>query len=203
MPMLALTDSVCVRRRTIGCCIASSRRSATTSARVLGAGDALEQHGELVAAEPGRGVAGPQRSASRARDRGEQRVAGGVAEGVVDRLEVVEVEEAGRRAGRRCGRGRLDPLVNSAAVGQAGEDVVERLVAEAVLDVRHLGERAFEAAVLERDARVADERLEEPLVVRVERLASPERSPTTSSPNGPSSLRSAAISRPPRLREAR
>src|SRR5262249_15470164 len=44
----------------------------------------------------------------------------------------------------------------------------EGLVAQTLLEVRDLGERALESAVLEHDARMADERLEEPLVVGVE-----------------------------------
>jgi hypothetical protein len=56
-------------------------------------GGGLEQHGELVAAEPGDGVAGAGRAGDPLRDAHEQLVTGGVAEAVVDRLEVVQVEE--------------------------------------------------------------------------------------------------------------
>ena len=72
----------------------------------------LEQHGELVAAQPRDRVAG--RAAQQPLGHLDQQlVAGGVAEAVVDRLEVVEVEEEHgdlcRRAGARerlAGRGR-------------------------------------------------------------------------------------------------
>ena len=85
-------------------------------ARVL---DVLDERGELVAAEPGRGVVGAQGAGDAFGDRDEQLVADGVAQGVVDDLEVVEVDEedaddravpgaAGQgvlRAGRRRARG--------------------------------------------------------------------------------------------------
>ena len=92
-----------------------------------------------------------------------------MAERVVDRLEVVEVEEqhGGARRLPRAER-RLDPLGEERAVRQAREDVVERLVAQPLLQIGHLGQRALEAAVLEHHARVADERLEQAPVVAVE-----------------------------------
>ena len=52
-----------------------------------------EEHGELVAAEAGERVGGAQRAAQPARDLLEQPVAVGVAERVVDGLEVVEVDD--------------------------------------------------------------------------------------------------------------
>src|SRR3712207_5546303 len=57
------------------------------------AGHVLEQHGELVAAEPGRRVRDAEAVQEPAGHAGEELVAGGVAEAVVDPLEVVEVEE--------------------------------------------------------------------------------------------------------------
>ena len=53
----------------------------------------LEQDRELVAAQPGRGVGGAQRLLQPLADLVQQLVAGGVAERVVDGLEVVEVHE--------------------------------------------------------------------------------------------------------------
>ena len=55
--------------------------------------DVLEQNRELVAAQPGNGVALAQRGAQARRDRLQHPVAGVVAERVVDVLEVVEVQE--------------------------------------------------------------------------------------------------------------
>ena len=68
-------------------------------------------------------------------------VAGRVAEAVVDGLEVVEVEEQGRdRAGPDRGRERrLGGLDEPAAVGQPGQRVVERLVAQLRLERAALG----------------------------------------------------------------
>ena len=81
--------------------------------RVLVAG-AGQHHQDLLAADPVDRVARPQGRPHRVGDVLEDRVAGGVAELVVDPLEVVEVAEqegvrealdAGRRAGRRARRG--------------------------------------------------------------------------------------------------
>ena len=78
-------------------------------------GEVLEQERELVPAEPGHGVHRAQQRAQPLAERRQQAVADGVAAGVVDLLEVVEVEEHARRAGspsggrararRRAGRG--------------------------------------------------------------------------------------------------
>jgi hypothetical protein len=77
-----------------------------------------------------------------------------VTPGVVDGLEAVEVEiEDGRR--RAAPELVLHRFEQIEAVGQAGEEVVIGLVAELLLELRHLGERMLEPAVLEQDARVA------------------------------------------------
>src|SRR5205814_898040 len=55
--------------------------------------EVLEQDGELVAPEPGAGVALTDDALEAASHRLEDGIAGGVAEAVVDGLEVVEVEE--------------------------------------------------------------------------------------------------------------
>ena len=82
--------------------------------RELGRGAAVrqvaQQHGELVAAEPGQGVAAAQRLAQPGGHLPEQRVALVVAERVVDLLEAVEVDqqqadELAAVAGRRGRRG--------------------------------------------------------------------------------------------------
>jgi hypothetical protein len=64
----------------------------------------LQQHGELVAAEPRHGV---RRADARRQARGDgaqELVAGGVADAVVDRLEPVEVDEAHAQIGLATGR---------------------------------------------------------------------------------------------------
>ena len=96
-------------------------RPATRNGSLIDGDDPLADHGrgldrrvvqqrrELVAAEPGGGVAGPYATAQPPRDQREQLVPGVVAEAVVDRLEPVQVdEEHAGRVGRRC-RGRRAP----------------------------------------------------------------------------------------------
>ena len=105
--------------------------------RVALAGDVLAQDGELVAAEPRGGVARPQHAGQARGHRAQQLVAGGVAHGVVDRLEAVEVEEEDgeRRRVAAEARERLAEAVDEqGAVGQAGEVVVHRLVREPCLE---------------------------------------------------------------------
>ncbi len=123
--------------------------------------DRLEQDGELVAAEARRGVAGAHASGDAAPDLGQHLVADRVAERVVDRLEVVEVEEQDRGGARAVGQRRLDALREERAVREAGERVVEGLMAEPLLQVGHLRERALEPAVLEHHAGVPDEGVEQ------------------------------------------
>ena len=93
-------------------------------------GGARDEHGELVAAEPGERVAAPQRGAEALGDLDQQRVAVVVAERVVDLLEAVEVDQQHR--GRVVAAQRaLGAAVQERAVGQAGEGVVQGLVAQA------------------------------------------------------------------------
>ena len=128
----------------------------------------VEQHGELVAAEPRRGVCRAHRALHAATDLGEHLVADRVTECVVDRLEVVEIEEQHGGLPVAARHSGFDPLGEEGAVRQPREDVVERLVAQPLLQIRHLGQRALEPSVLEHHARVADERLEQALVVAAE-----------------------------------
>lgn len=86
-----------------------------------------DQGRELVAAEPGRGVAVPDRRLEAVGGLDEQFVTGLVADGVVDGLEAVEVDEEHGRApvgGATAGQGLLDALGEQRAVGQVGERVV-------------------------------------------------------------------------------
>jgi hypothetical protein len=107
---------------------ACSTRSATVAAS-CGRARRLEQHRELVAAQPRHGVAAARGREQPLGHAAQQRVARGVAERVVDPLEAVEVEHQHRhllgvRAGERLGQ----PLAQPGAVGQPGERVVQRLV---------------------------------------------------------------------------
>ena len=61
--------------------------------------DVPQQHGEFVAAEPRHHVGGAHTAGEPGRHRLEQRVAGGVAVAVVDRLEAVEIDEHQYRRG--------------------------------------------------------------------------------------------------------
>jgi hypothetical protein len=86
-----------------------------------------QQDGELVTAEPRHEVVGAQHASQPGGDEQEQLVADPVAEGVVDLLKAVEVEDAQRKwfgASDRC----LEPLVQKGSVGQAGQRVVQRAV---------------------------------------------------------------------------
>ena len=105
------------------------------------------EHGELVPAQPGHGVARPH-------DRGEQpagphqhAVADVVAQCVVDGLEPVQVAEAqGDGLARALGRGQrlLHPVVEEGPVGQTGELVVEGQVAQVGLEGLALAQRGLE-----------------------------------------------------------
>jgi hypothetical protein len=99
-------------------------------------GGVLEQHGELVAAEPGDGVPGAGGAGDPLRDAHGQPVAGGVAEAVVDRLEVVQVEEDDGHGPAVAGvqlEDVLEAVPEQRAVGQPGQRVGEGLAAQLLL----------------------------------------------------------------------
>ena len=99
--------------------------------------DVLEQDRELVAAEPRHGVAHAQRGAQARRDRLQHPVAGGVAERVVDRLEVVEVQEQhGERPAVVASAAErvFDAIAEQRPVREVGDRVVERLVGQLLLE---------------------------------------------------------------------
>ncbi len=101
--------------------------------RLAAAGHAVQQHHEFVAAEAADDIGVADRLAQALRHELEQRVAGLVAERVVDGLEAVEVDEQHRD--RLAGAGRLQhrlaqPLLRDAAVRQAGQQVVVGEVAD-------------------------------------------------------------------------
>jgi hypothetical protein len=127
---------------------------------VGGAGD---QDGELVAAEPGHRAGRADGGGQPGADLDQQQVAVLVPEGVVDRLELVEVEDHHRRAGHRAGgdvvEHRTEPALQAGAVGQPGERVVQRLVPQLV----------DQLAVAQRDAGVVGDGLEQQDVVLFER----------------------------------
>ena len=97
----------------------------------LGAVDVLEQQGELVPAKTCERVAFPRQPAQSVADADEQLVAGLVAEAVVRHLEAVDVgEQDGVDLARAVDplEGVLQPVEEDAAIGQAGERVVEGVV---------------------------------------------------------------------------
>ena len=100
-----------------------------------------QQDGELVAAQPGEDLAGPQRGLQARADLAQQLVTGVVAEAVVDLLEAVEVEQQ-QGGGPPGGRRRQHPgglLEQGAAVGQPGQLVGARLLLDLV-ERAHLAE---------------------------------------------------------------
>ena len=116
---------------------------------VVGAGEVLHEHDELVTpdARDEVGAAGPgsQPLGHRLQDG----VAGGVAEPVVDRLEAVEVEKDERTArplASGAGERALQGVEEERAVGQPGEAVVAREALELRLRALPLQEEGEEAA---------------------------------------------------------
>ena len=141
--------------------------------RLDGRVDALDEERELVSAEPGRGVGAAQAGADPRRDLDEQRIAGGVAERVVDALEVVDVEEDHRDARASLGappQPVLDLLAEERAVGEIGERVVVGLMRQLLLQLGEPRDGALHAAVLEDHSRSCRQRAEEPEVAHVERV---------------------------------
>ena len=118
----------------------------------------LGQDRELVAAEAGHRVAGAHGLLQPRGDCGEKLVAGRVSQRVVDELELVEVEEEdGDRSllVPRASQRVLETVEEEVAVRQAGEGIVEGVVAVSLLGVaaldrvrQHVGERLEEAHVL-------------------------------------------------------
>ena len=98
-------------------------------------GNPLEDDDELVAPEPGELVPRPTERPEEARELDEDDVPRPVPQGVVDDLEVVEVEEEERagRASARPGHDPLEALFRRAPVPEVRERVVEGEVADPLL----------------------------------------------------------------------
>nr|WP_254185397.1 hypothetical protein [Nocardioides panacis] len=95
--------------------------------------EVLAQQHELVAVQPGQGVARPQQPGQPTTHPAQQLVAHLVAVRVVDLLEAVEVDEQDRRLGAgalRTTAGLLDPFLQQEPVRQAGQGVVHGQVLE-------------------------------------------------------------------------
>ena len=146
--MLALIRTLTPLRMK-GC--SSSRRQAPRKAGGI-VRVAVEEHGaKLVATDPDQDVRVAQRAGEPWAELAEQLVPGRVAEGVVDLLEVVEVDE---EKGQRAGRGRRVGVILEVGIEHGGElaPVAEpgELVGDG-LTVALLGERA-QPAHREREA---------------------------------------------------
>ncbi|MNZ49237.1 hypothetical protein D3C78_669980 [compost metagenome] len=88
----------------------------------------LQQHHEFVAAQPGHGVALAYAAGEAQRDLPQQHVAAVVSQRIVQRLEVVQVDEDDRARMQAAGAGRqhvLQAVQHEPPVGQPGQLIVE------------------------------------------------------------------------------
>ena len=111
--------------------------------RVHRRGDVGQQQRELVAAQPRHRVAFPQAAAQPLRHVGDQAVAHGVAQGIVDDLEAVEVQEQHGQALAvtvGLGHGQGQAVGEEQPVGQLGERVVVGQAANLLLGLLALGD---------------------------------------------------------------
>ncbi len=107
--------------------------------------DVLDHHGELVSAESCACVLRPKACLQPARNGDQQVVSRGMAEAVVDRLEVVQVDEENRHqpiAPPRQLERMLHAILEEQAVREPGEGIVKRLVRELLLERTPLGDVA-------------------------------------------------------------
>ena len=128
--------------------------------RILRRLDVLLEHDEFVAAEPRHEILGPQHRAQAVGDRAQQLVAAGMAQRVVDLLELVEIDEQQRRKllGALLDRQQAaDFVAEIDPVGKLGEFVVACQMADAGFRVLALG-NVFD----QHDGAAADHRLEGP-----------------------------------------
>ena len=116
---------------------------------VAGVGARQDQR-ELVAADPGRVVTEAQDVEETGGEGADRGVTAGVAFGVVDLLEVVEIDDhEGERplVAHAAGDRHLEEAVEAAAVEQAGEPVVPGVVAQHLHPQRHRTEAGDERGV--------------------------------------------------------
>ena len=136
--------------------------------------DARQHHRELVAAQPRDDVLRAHGMPEPAGHGDEQRVADGVAERVVDDLEVVEVDEQDAerlRAGRELG---AQALHEQQPVGQLGERVVVGLMVELLLQRVQLRDGLLEPVVLQCHAGVVGEHFEQAAILDAVAAFEPE-----------------------------
>ena len=123
--------------------------------RVTQVGLVVDQDGELVAAQPRGEVLLPDAAPDAVADRDQELIARGVAHGVVDDLEVIEVQEQDHRDPALLALAQADGdlLGEQGPVRQVGQGIVVGLVAELLLEPGQLRQRLLELAVLEGDCR--------------------------------------------------
>ena len=137
---------------------------AQAAEHLLGVADLGEDDAELVAAQAGHGVLGPGVVGEALGQLGEELVAAVVAEGVVDLLEAVQVDDGdggSRVAAHGVDHGLLGALVEQRPVGEVGERVVLgqelvllHLLAQAAAD-RHRDDEEGDVQRTEADEEVA------------------------------------------------
>ena len=139
-------------------------------------GPGREQEAELVAAQPvDRAACSLLLGAQSRGDRGERLVAPGVTERVVQLLEVVEIAEEHRHVAPALPRlpgTELEPLLEGAAVADAGERILEREV----------GHSRVELGPTDGRGDLPGDRLEETDVARAEGRGGPHRGPPRAHP---------------------
>ncbi len=125
-------------------------------------GNLLEQHDELIAAKARDRVTRAQGALQPRRDPHQQLVAGAMAEAVVDELEVVDVQEHDGDLGVRPRQRVPEAVHEQHAVGQTGQGIVQRLVADVVFAGsllqgvgKDVGERPDEVRVRGGEAQLA------------------------------------------------
>ena len=133
----------------------------------FGRADVFEEHDELVAADAGNGVRGPEHRTDGVGGFAQHRVAEGVSEVVVDGLEIVEIDHEQAVPGGAVlvlFDDRDDVLEHGVPVEQSGQAVAARLVDGRVLtpaafvDVHHIGDgrERLHGFVRQRDERARD-----------------------------------------------
>ena len=146
--------------------------------RLLGVGDVLEQHHELVAPEPGHRVRLVDRRPEPVAEGHQHLVAHAVAQAVVHDLEAVDVAEQHRHLGVGAdpsGQRLVETVEQQGAVGQVGERIVQGLVGQPGLVLGALQGDGHERAGRVSDPALVLGRLVERAVQRGQRAHGPAR----------------------------
>ena len=170
-PMLAPTVARAAAPRSTGRSSSARMRSSTCCTPAV-VDRAVQQHGELVAAQAGGGVGGADGLVQPLREDLEQQVAGLVAVGVVDRLEAVEVDVE-HRGPLAVAAGQVQVVLGAVEeerpVGQLGQRVVHRRVPELLLQLDDPAQVGLQAAAVQGRRDVAGEGLQQGQVAAGER----------------------------------